>query len=220
MVKLPLLQKFVVHDLPQFPDIELPKQAASGQFCRHFLRAVNHRDGKIGTIASGNGKRISHDTFNMVGLSQHLESFSYSDDLRVVPGHEIEWRTNTVWVLGQFVAACQITCHRSKRGDAVHRVATLNYTGHSAKEFGCQPHLGGHSFQVEPGSLTPFSLLCDTKGRVNVVIDASLMAAAQLNFHPLVNTESTGIAPAALLAFMQACEHTPRIVDFDAMTEA
>ena len=76
------------------------------------------------------------------------------------------------------------------------------------------------TLQVEPGSLTPFSLLCDTKGRVNVVIDASLMAAAQLNFHPLVNTESTGIAPAALLAFMQACEHTPRIVDFDAMTEA
>lgn len=54
---------------------------------------------------------------------------------------------------------------------------------------------------VEPGSLTPFSLLRDTKGRVNVVIDASLMAAA-------------------LLEFMQACEHTPRIVDFGAMAEA
>ena len=76
------------------------------------------------------------------------------------------------------------------------------------------------TLHVEPGSLTPFSVLRDTLGRVNVVIDASLMAAAQLNFHPLVNTESTGIAPAALLAFMQACEHTPRIVDFDAMTEA
>ena len=73
---------------------------------------------------------------------------------------------------------------------------------------------------VEPGSLTPFSVLRDTACRVNDIIDASLMAAAQLNFHPLVNTESTGIAPAALLAFMQACEHTPRIVDFDAMTEA
>lgn len=74
--------------------------------------------------------------------------------------------------------------------------------------------------QVEPGALTPFSLLNDTEIRVRPVIDASLMRAAQLNFHPLVNTESTGIAPQALLDFIASCGHAPLIADFDAMALA
>ena len=74
--------------------------------------------------------------------------------------------------------------------------------------------------QVEPGALTPFSLLNDTEMRVRPVIDASLMQAALLNFHPLVNTESTGIEPQALLEFIVSCGHAPLIVDFDAMALA
>jgi Ala-tRNA(Pro) deacylase len=74
--------------------------------------------------------------------------------------------------------------------------------------------------QVEPGALTPFSLLHDTAVRVRPVIDAGLMRAAQLNFHPLVNTESTGIAPQALLDFITSCGHSPLIADFDAMALA
>ncbi len=74
--------------------------------------------------------------------------------------------------------------------------------------------------QVEPGALTPFSLSNDTDGRVRPVIDASLMRAVQLNFHPLVNTESTGIAPQALLDFIASCGHAPLIADFDAMALA
>lgn len=73
---------------------------------------------------------------------------------------------------------------------------------------------------VEPGALTPFSLLRDMGSLVKPVIDASLMQAEQLNFHPLVNTESTGIAPEALLVFLRACDHKPLIVDFDAIATA
>ena len=74
--------------------------------------------------------------------------------------------------------------------------------------------------QVEPGALTPFSLLHDRVVRVKPVIDAGLMQAVQLNFHPLVNTESTGICPDALLAFIASCGHTPLVADFDAMALA
>jgi Ala-tRNA(Pro) deacylase len=73
---------------------------------------------------------------------------------------------------------------------------------------------------VEPGALTPLSLLHDKALRVKPVIDAKLMTADQLNFHPLVNTESTGIAPQALLTFIKSCGHVPLIVDFDAMASA
>ena len=74
--------------------------------------------------------------------------------------------------------------------------------------------------RVEPGALTPFSLLHDRDLRVKPVIDASLLRAGQLNFHPLVNTESTGIAPQDLLAFIASCGHTPLVVDFAAMDAA
>ena len=58
---------------------------------------------------------------------------------------------------------------------------------------------------LEPGALTPLGLLNDTTHQVTVVIDAGLMDADQLNFHPLVNTESTGLAPSQLLAFVASC---------------
>src|ERR1700683_5107366 len=41
---------------------------------------------------------------------------------------------------------------------------------------------------VEPGSMTPFSVINDKGLRVTVVLDAALMAHAVLNFHPLGNT--------------------------------
>ena len=74
--------------------------------------------------------------------------------------------------------------------------------------------------RVEPGALTPFSLLHDRELKVTPVIDAGLLRAEQLNFHPLVNTESTGIAPQDLLAFIASCGHTPLVVDFDALAAA
>ncbi|MFO1300766.1 MAG: prolyl-tRNA synthetase associated domain-containing protein [Burkholderiaceae bacterium] len=66
---------------------------------------------------------------------------------------------------------------------------------------------------IEPGALTPLALLEDTAGLVTAVIDAGLMDADQLNFHPLVNTESTGIAPRDLLAFIASCGREPLIVE-------
>lgn len=66
---------------------------------------------------------------------------------------------------------------------------------------------------VEPGAATPFGLLHDLNRLVTPVIDASLMAVAQLNFHPLIQTASTGIRPEDLVAFMRACGHEPLIVE-------
>ena len=58
---------------------------------------------------------------------------------------------------------------------------------------------------VEPGALTPLAVLNDPDNLVTPVIDASLMSAEQLNFHPLANTESTGISPQDLLSFIASC---------------
>ena len=58
---------------------------------------------------------------------------------------------------------------------------------------------------VEPGALTPLAVLNDPSNLVTTVIDASLMDVEQLNFHPLANTESTGISPQDLLSFIASC---------------
>ena len=66
---------------------------------------------------------------------------------------------------------------------------------------------------VEPGSVTPFALINDAENQVRVVLDREMMAAEWLNFHPLINTKTTQIAPDDLLRFIKSCGHEPVIVD-------
>jgi Ala-tRNA(Pro) deacylase len=64
---------------------------------------------------------------------------------------------------------------------------------------------------VEPGSVTPFSVMNDQAAQVTVVLDAAMMAQHVLNFHPLANTGTTTIARDGLLKFLEATGHKPRI---------
>ena len=66
---------------------------------------------------------------------------------------------------------------------------------------------------VEPGSVTPFSLINDEKNQVNVVLDREMMADDFLNFHHLTNTKTTQISPESLLRFIRSCGHEPDIVE-------
>jgi len=65
---------------------------------------------------------------------------------------------------------------------------------------------------VEPGSVTPFALINDAQAAVRVVLDAGMMAADILNFHPLANTATTAISPDGLIAFIRSCGHEPLLV--------
>ncbi len=65
---------------------------------------------------------------------------------------------------------------------------------------------------VVPGSVTPFALINDTENRVNVVLDAAMMAHEELNYHPLENNATTTISNADLLTFIRACGHVPKTV--------
>lgn len=75
------------------------------------------------------------------------------------------------------------------------------------------PELMREVLGVEPGTVTPFGLMNDLRRQVTPVIDAVLMTAALVNFHPLVHTASTSIRPDDLLTFMRACGHEPLIVE-------
>lgn len=62
---------------------------------------------------------------------------------------------------------------------------------------------------VEPGSVTPFAAINDEAGRVTVVLDEALLRDDRVNFHPLRNTMTTGIAAPDLTAFLRATGHEP-----------
>ena len=64
---------------------------------------------------------------------------------------------------------------------------------------------------VLPGAVTPFGAINDAAGRVTVVLDTELMAYELVNAHPLVNTQTTTLASADLIKFLEATGHVPRI---------
>ena len=65
---------------------------------------------------------------------------------------------------------------------------------------------------IEPGSVTPFSIINDPEQDVTLVLDADLLALEPLNFHPLVNTATMRVSSEGLLAFVRDCGHDPVIV--------
>ena len=75
-----------------------------------------------------------------------------------------------------------------------------------------KPELLREVLGVEPGSVTPFGLINDTEKRVNVVLDAAMMAHELVNYHPLENTATTTIRSQDLVAFIRSCGHEPKVV--------
>lgn len=68
---------------------------------------------------------------------------------------------------------------------------------------------------VRPGSVTPFALINDKERKVQVILDAEMLKATPLNYHPLINTKTTAIKPADLVRFIEACGHQPATLNLD-----
>lgn len=76
-------------------------------------------------------------------------------------------------------------------------------------------HLG-----IEPGSVTPFAVLNDTTHAVTVILQATMMENAVLNFHPMVNTATTTISRSDLIRFLESTGHPPQILALPESSEA
>ncbi|MEE2661877.1 MAG: prolyl-tRNA synthetase associated domain-containing protein [Pseudomonadota bacterium] len=72
---------------------------------------------------------------------------------------------------------------------------------------------------VEPGAISPFALINNPQSDINMIFDATLMAAKVVNFHPLVNDRTTAINPNDLVRFLQACGHSPVHIDLNPGTD-
>jgi len=67
---------------------------------------------------------------------------------------------------------------------------------------------------VTPGAVTPFAVINDSDGRVQVILDRGMLAIDPLNYHPLTNDRTTAISPDDLVRFLVACGHEPVVMDF------
>ncbi len=84
-----------------------------------------------------------------------------------------------------------------------------------AKTFSfAKPELLMEVLGVIPGAVTPFALINDTERRVNLVLDAAMMALDLLNYHPLSNDATTAITPRGLRDVIASFGHQPRLFDF------
>ncbi|MGE0224308.1 MAG: prolyl-tRNA synthetase associated domain-containing protein [Acetobacteraceae bacterium] len=65
---------------------------------------------------------------------------------------------------------------------------------------------------LTPGSVTPFGLMNDRARRVRVVLDAEMLEAEWVNYHPLHNAASTTLRSADLVRFVRALGYEPVVV--------
>jgi len=65
---------------------------------------------------------------------------------------------------------------------------------------------------VVPGSVTPLALINDKMQHVNLAIERSIMDAALVNFHPLVNTATLSMPPFGLRTFLEYTGHTATLI--------
>jgi Ala-tRNA(Pro) deacylase len=72
---------------------------------------------------------------------------------------------------------------------------------------------------ITPGSVTPFALMNDSAHVVRPVLDAAMLEASPLNFHPLRNDRTSAIAPADLVRFVEATGHAPVITQIPEKTD-
>ena len=66
---------------------------------------------------------------------------------------------------------------------------------------------------VEPGSVTPFATINDTRHGVKLALDRGLQEGGPINAHPLTNTMTSAIALPDLLRFFEATGHAPRWIE-------
>ena len=105
----------------------------------------------------------------------------------------------------------------SAEGHAAIDLKRLHHVIGSARLSFANAALMEETLGVTPGSVTAFALVNDPRHRVTFVLDRTLAEAARVNFHPLVNTATTGVSGDGFRRFLAAIGVEPLVVDFRAM---
>ena len=109
-----------------------------------------------------------------------------------------------------------VVCREHRRLD----MKWLQRAAGSARLSFARPELLYAVLGVRPGAVTPFALVNDREHRrVRVLLDRDMMRAARLNYHPLHNEATVGLAREDFERFIAACGHDVAEVEFPADPE-
>ena len=72
-------------------------------------------------------------------------------------------------------------------------------------------HLG-----IRQGSVNPFCVVNDPDGQVTLILDAKMMAADLVAYHPMDNALTLTLTPADLLQFLDGIGHHYQVTDLSA----
>ena len=94
---------------------------------------------------------------------------------------------------------------------AVSIAAFAEISGADRLSFASPERLMNH-LGVEPGSVTVLGLVNDARHAVELFIDADVWSAPSLHAHPLRNDATLVLSHDALVRFLAATGHQPRVV--------
>ena len=66
---------------------------------------------------------------------------------------------------------------------------------------------------IFPGAVCPFAMINDKNHEIGLVLDAHMMKAETVCYHPLDNAQTIALSPADLLKFFAYTAHNPKILD-------
>ena len=137
-----------------------------------------------------------------------LHTVEESRELRgVMPGAHIK----NMFLKGKKGELWLVACIENRK---IHIRDLEKRLGAQKMSFG-KPELLWDALGVRPGSVTPAAVLNDPEGRVRIALDAALSTAERVNFHPLHNEATIGMAPSELVRLLECVQHAPLMLDFD-----
>ncbi len=69
---------------------------------------------------------------------------------------------------------------------------------------------------ITPGAVCPFCAVNDKNHEVEIILDAYMMQADTVCYHPLDNAMTIALSPADMMKFFTYTGHTPKILDLSA----
>ncbi len=151
-------------------------------------------------------QQLEHHTFEHPAVFRVEDGFDIKADL---PGAHtknlfLKDKKGRLWL----ISARQDTTIDLKRLDKVIGSARLSFGN---------AELMDQVLGLTPGSVTALGLVNDGLHQVTFVLDRRLWDAEVVNFHPLLNTATTGLSQATFRAFLERLGVAPLIVDFETM---
>ena len=133
------------------------------------------------------------------------------DEAKALRGNLAGCHTKNLFLRDKKGAMWLVVCREDR---AVDLKALAQKLGSGRLSFGSPERLMKY-LGVSPGAVTPFAVMNDKAGHVQVALDRGMLDQEPWNFHPLTNDMTTSIGAGGMLRFLEAVNHSPQFLSFD-----